>query len=340
MVVGADTDMGGVDVSTHSGHHSVVHCLHEGSLDSRGVVDQWSLDSRVVDQRSLDSRVVDQRSLDSRVVDHGSLDSRGIDLRSVNNGLVDTSGVDQGGVSLSLTLGDVRHNGAGGEGLEAGEDLGEEGGGESGVVDGVDHTRSVVDQGGLDSRVVDKRLVEGHGLSVDLGSVNLLHLVGLLHVLNLLSLREGLVDQRLVEGHGVSVDQRAGNLLSLLSLLSQRVGLVDDGRVDSGSEGQSVGVDQSRVRLRLSISLSLAVGVVHVGVVGVGGGRHPIVVVVVVWEGLVLVPRVEELWVRFRLSHGHGGKSENYKELHAEAWLDCLELTVTLPLTLGAFIRF
>merc|ERR1711974_116785 len=163
---------------------------------------------------------------------------------SVNNGLVDTSGVDQGGVSLSLTLGDVRHNGAGGEGLEAGEDLGEEGGVESGVVDGVDHTRSVVDQGGLDSRVVDKRLVEGHGLSVD---------------------------------------QRAGNLLSLLSL-------VDDGRVDSGGEGQSVGVDQSRVRLRLSISLSLAVGVVHAGVAGVGGGRHPIVVVVVVWEGLVLVP--------------------------------------------------
>merc|ERR1711974_385625 len=163
---------------------------------------------------------------------------------SVNNGLVNTSGVDQGGVSLSLTLGDVRHNGAGGEGLQTGEDLGEEGGVESGVVDGIDHTRSVVDQGGLDSRVVDKRLVEGHG---------------------------------------VSVDQRAGNLLSLLSLLSQRVGLVDDGRVDSGSEGQSVGVDQSRVRLRLSISisLSLAVGVVHAGVAGVGGGRHPIVVVVV-----------------------------------------------------------
>merc|ERR1711974_106706 len=153
---------------------------------------------------------------------------------SVNNGLVNTSGVDQGGVSLSLTLGDVRHNGAGGEGLQTGEDLGEEGGVESGVVDGVDHTRSVVDQG-------------------------------------------------LVEGHGVSVDQRAGNLLSLLSLLSQRVGLVDDGRVDSGSEGESVGVDQSRVRLRLSISisLSLAVGVVHAGVAGVGGGRHPIVVVVV-----------------------------------------------------------
>merc|ERR1712203_1334512 len=82
---------------------------------------------------------LEERSLDGSVVDQGSLD---------------TSRVQQGGVSLGLTLGDVRHSGGGGEGLEAGEDIAQEGRVESGVVDGVDQ-RSLVDQGSLDSRVVD-----------------------------------------------------------------------------------------------------------------------------------------------------------------------------------------
>merc|ERR1712241_806978 len=87
-VVGADTDMRGVDVSAHGGNNGVVNSLQERRVDS-GVVD---------------------------------------------DGMVESSSVDQGGVSLSLglTLGDVRHNGGGGEGLQAGEHLAQDGSGQSG----------------------------------------------------------------------------------------------------------------------------------------------------------------------------------------------------------------
>ena len=293
--------MGGVDVSAHGWDHGVVDGLQERRVDSgdSGVVD--GVDQRsLVDQGSLDSRVVDQRGLESRVVDDGLVDS--------------SSGVDQGGISLGLglTLGDVGNSG-GGHGLQAGEDLGHEGSGQRGVVDSVDQG-SVVDQGSLDSRVVDQGSL--HSSVVD---------DGLLDGDSLLSQGEGLVDHRLVVGDGVSVDQRGGNLLSLLS---HREGLVDEGGVDGSGEGQGVGgVDQSRVSLslRLSLSLSLAVVVDAGVVVGI-----VVVVGVVVVEGVVVVVVVQELGVRFRLSHGHGEKSENYKELHAEACLDCLLPTVIL----------
>ena len=49
---------------------------------------------------------------------------------------------------------------------------------------------------------------------------------------------------------------------------------------------------------------------------------------------------VEVLGVRFWLSHGHGDKSENYKELHAEAWLDCLLPTVILSLPTQLLYNF
>merc|ERR1739848_330421 len=230
-VVGADTNMRGVDVSAEGGNNGVVNSLQERSLDS-------SLD--IVNQGSLDGRVVDQGSLDGRVVDSGS-------------------SVDQGGVGLRL--GDVRYNGVGGEGLEAGEDLAQDGSGESGVVD----MGNLVGQGSLDGRIVDQGSLNGR-------------------VVYQRSLDGRVVDQRFVEGEGVCVNNRSRHLLSLLShreglvnhgSLDRRVvddGLVntsgdqgrDQGRVvDSGSEGQSVGgVDQSRVSLRLSFSLPLAVGAV------------------------------------------------------------------------------
>ena len=93
-------------------------------------------------------------------------------------------------------------------------------------------------------------------------------------------------------------------------------GVVDEGMMDSSS-----GVDQGFLE---------SVGIVDEGSVesrssegqGVGG--------------------VDQSRVRFRLGQGHGDKSENYKELHAEACLesglsgtDCDHLTDT-----SAFIRF
>ena len=267
-VVGADTNMRGVDVSAQGGNNGVVNSLQERSLDSSlDIVDQRSLDGRVVDQRFVEGKAVcvDKRSrhllslLSHRegLVNHGSLDGRVVDDGLVNTSgdqgrVVDSGSVDQGGVSLSLGLtlgdvryngGDLRHNGVGGEGLEAGEDLAQDGSGESGVVD----MGNLVGQGSLDGRIVDQGSLNGR-----------------------------VVDQRFVEGEGVCVDKRSRHLLSLLShreglvnhgSLDRRVvddGLVntsgDQGRVvDSGSEGQSVGgVDQSRVSLRLSFSLPLA----------------------------------------------------------------------------------
>merc|ERR1739848_636728 len=259
-VVGADTNMRGVDVSAEGGNNGVVNSLQERSLDS-------SLD--IVNQGSLDGRVVDQGSLDGRVVDDGLENSSGDQGRDQGR-VVDSGSVDQGGVSLSLGLtlgdvryngGDLRHNGVGGEGLEAGEDLAQDGSGESGVVD----MGNLVGQGSLDGRIVDQGSLNGR-------------------VVYQRSLDGRVVDQRFVEGEGVCVNNRSRHLLSLLShreglvnhgSLDRRVvddGLVntsgdqgrDQGRVvDSGSEGQSVGgVDQSRVSLRLSFSLPLAVGAV------------------------------------------------------------------------------
>merc|ERR1739848_679774 len=241
-VVGADTNMRGVDVSAEGGNNGVVNSLQERSLDS-------SLD--IVNQGSLDGRVVDQGRDQGRVVDSGS-------------------SVDQGGVSLSLglTLGDVRYNGVGGEGLEAGEDLAQDGSGESGVVD----MGNLVGQGSLDGRVVDQRFVEGEGVCVNNRSR---------HLLSLLSHREGLVnhgslDRRVVDDGLVNTSGDQGR---------------DQGRVvNSGSEGQSVGgVDQSRVSLRLSFSLPLAVGVVDRCAIVVG------VVVVPVGIGCVSRMAVEVL---------------------------------------------
>ena len=72
QVVGADSDVRGVDVSTNGWDDSVLRSLNE-----RSVVDGRSMDGGVVDERSMGSSVVDQRSV----------------------------GVDQGvGLSLSLTL--------------------------------------------------------------------------------------------------------------------------------------------------------------------------------------------------------------------------------------------
>merc|ERR1711910_95277 len=129
--------MGGVDVSAQGGNNAVVNSLQERSMDSSG-------DGGVVDHGSLDRGFVDQGSVGSGVVE---------------DGLVDSSSVDQGGVSLSLglTLGDVRHNGAGGEGLQGREDLAQDGSGQSGVVD----TGNCVGQGSLEGRVVDQRSLEG-----------------------------------------------------------------------------------------------------------------------------------------------------------------------------------
>ena len=88
-------------------------------------------------------------------------------------------------------------------------------------------------------------------------------------------------------------------------------GVVDEGMMDSSS-----GVDQGFLE---------SVGIVDEGSVesrssegqGVGG--------------------VDQSRVRFRLGQGHGDKSENYKELHAEACLDCLVLTVIISLTSRSF---
>ena len=76
QVVGADSDVRGVDVSTNGWDDSVLRSLHERSVDD-GLVDGRSMDGGVVDERRVGSSVVDQRSV----------------------------GVDQGvGLSLSLTL--------------------------------------------------------------------------------------------------------------------------------------------------------------------------------------------------------------------------------------------
>ena len=66
---------------------------------------------------------------------------------------------------------------------------------------------------------------------------------------------------------------------------------------------------------------------------GVAGVAIVVGVVRVVPVGVVPVGVagvVEELSVRFRLSHGQGEESENYKELHAEACWDCLVPTVII----------
>jgi len=200
-IVGADSDMGGVDVSTSSGNNGVVRSLQE-------------------------KIVVDDGLVDSGVVDQGSVES---------------SSVEQGGVSLGLTLGDVGHNGGG---LEAGEDLAQEGSGQRGVVDHGSMDSGVVDHGSLDSGLVDHGSLDSglvdHG-SLDSGLVD--------HG----SLDSGLVDHgsldRSIVDHG-SMETRGVDKRGVDSRL--------DSRVDSG---QSVGVDQSWVSLslRLSFSLSLAV---------------------------------------------------------------------------------
>merc|ERR1712232_1087211 len=61
---------------------------------------------------------------------------------------------------------------------------------------------------------------------------------------------------------GVDVSANGGNNGIVNSLQERSVdsGVVDDGLVDSSSEGQRVGgVDQGRVRLRLSLSLAVSV---------------------------------------------------------------------------------
>merc|ERR1739848_196512 len=136
-VVGADTNMRGVDVSAEGGNNGVVNSLQERSLDSSlDIVNQGSLDGRVVDQGSrhlrsrrlslgltlgdvrhngsgesgvvdmgkivgqgsLDGRVVDQRSLDGRVVDQRFVEGEGV---CVNNGSLDGRVVDDGLVNTS-----------------------------------------------------------------------------------------------------------------------------------------------------------------------------------------------------------------------------------------------
>ena len=117
-VVGADTNMRGVDVSAQGGNNGVVNSLQERSLDSSlDIVDQRSLDGRVVDQRFVEGEgvCVDKRSrhllslLSHRegLVNHGSLDTSG-----VHDGLVERSsegqavgGVDQGRVRFRLSHG-------------------------------------------------------------------------------------------------------------------------------------------------------------------------------------------------------------------------------------------
>ena len=94
QVVGADSDVRGVDVSTNGWDDSVLRSLHEGSVDD-GLVDGRSMDGGLVDDRILDGGVVDGRSMDGGVVDERSMGSSVVDQRSV--------GVDQG-VGLSLTL--------------------------------------------------------------------------------------------------------------------------------------------------------------------------------------------------------------------------------------------
>jgi len=261
-VVGADTDMRGVDVSAHGGNNGVVNSLQERSLD-RSVVDHGSLDRGLVDDGSLDRGLVDEGSLDRGLVDDGSLDrvvdEGSLDSRVVDNGLVDSSGVNQSRVRLrvGLTLGDVRHNGGVGESLQAGEHPAQDGSGQSGVVD----TGKFVGQGSLERRVVDQRSLDGR-----------------------------IEDHRFVEGQGVCVDNRSRHLLSLLTHRS----VVDEGRLDGGvvDEGRLDGgvVDEGSLDSRVVDD-----GLVESSVEGqsVGG--------------------VDQSRVRFRLSHGHGDESENYK---------------------------
>ena len=86
QVVGADSDVRGVDVSTNGWDDSVLRSLHEGSVDG-GLVDGRSIDGGLVDGRDVDGGVVDEKGVGSSVVDPRSV------------------GVDQGvGLSLSLTL--------------------------------------------------------------------------------------------------------------------------------------------------------------------------------------------------------------------------------------------
>merc|ERR1712062_417615 len=87
QVVGADSDVRGVDVSTNGWDDSVLRSLHERSMDG-GVVDERSMGSSVVDQRSV--------------------------------------GVDQGvGLSLSLTLRDRGHHRGAGVGFQGWEGVDE-----------------------------------------------------------------------------------------------------------------------------------------------------------------------------------------------------------------------
>merc|ERR1711997_935964 len=135
----------------------------------------------------------------------------------------DSSSIEQGGVSLGLTLGDVGHNGGG---LEAGEDLAQD--------------RGVVDQGSLDSGVVDQRSMETRG--VDNGSLD-----------------RSIVDHRSL--YSRFVDNR-GLGRSIVDQGSLDTRGVDKGRVNSRvNSGQSVGVDQGWVSLSFRLSFSLPLGV-------------------------------------------------------------------------------
>jgi len=136
QVVGADSDVGGVDVSTQGGDHSVVQSLDERGLDSGGV--------DLGDQRGVDL-------WDDAVVEVGVVET---------SGQREGVGVHQGGVSLSLTLGDRRNHG-GGQGLQSGEGIEKSWSVEGGVVDSANHwglESGVVDSSnhwGLESGVVD-----------------------------------------------------------------------------------------------------------------------------------------------------------------------------------------
>ena len=189
-VVGADTDMRGVDVSANGGNNGIVNSLQERSVDSGVVDDGLGGESLQAGEHiAQDGSLVDQGSLDSRVVDEGLVDSSSEGQR--------VGGVDQGRVglrlsfSLSLAVSVVSQGSLNSRVVDDG--LVDTSGDSGSLVDGVDQ-RSVVHQGSFDTSldyVVDEGLVdsssEGQSVAgVDQGRSG--------HLLSLLRHRDGLVD--------------------------------------------------------------------------------------------------------------------------------------------------
>merc|ERR1719429_853039 len=92
--------------------------------------------------------------------------------------------------------------------------------------------------------------------------------------------------------------------------------MVGQGGVDScgqWSVDSRGGVEESWISLGLGFSISRSLSIVSVWVaISISIGS----VSIIIWSQTISVVAIPGISIGFRLSHGHGGESENYNELH------------------------